>query len=158
MSNLPPQSIRFASSSTSTANLIPSTALTISPTCTPSSLRSLGEQKQLGARPASIRRSQKPFGYGSSAKPSPAISLQPSIEAKSLPPLALDMTTDGDTLVRVAALKLLAEKKHPQTLDKLQHALSDYELPVRLTAIELLGQAGATAAQGRPQTTRHRSR
>ena len=39
------------------------------------------------------------------------------------------MTTDGDTQVRVAALKLLAEKKHPQSADKLQHALSDYEFP-----------------------------
>jgi HEAT repeat protein len=66
-----------------------------------------------------------------------------------VPPLALDLTSDADAQVRIAALKLLALRKHPQTEDKIHRALSDTEFSVRAEAIELLGQIGGEENQAR---------
>ncbi len=78
-----------------------------------------------------------------------ALAAVPADRAKPLPPLALDLATDGDSQVRIAALKLVVARKHPQAGDKVLRALSDYELPVRLAAIELLGQTSGEEAGAR---------
>ncbi len=39
---------------------------------------------------------------------------------ESLPPLALDLATDADSLVRIAALRLLVARHHPQAADKVE--------------------------------------
>jgi HEAT repeat protein len=70
-------------------------------------------------------------------------------DATSLPPLALDLTSDADPQVRIAALKLIAARKDPQALDKIHRALSDSDFSVRSKAIELLGQVGADEDRAR---------
>jgi HEAT repeat protein len=67
----------------------------------------------------------------------------------ALPALAVDLATDADSLVRIAALKLLVQRQHPQAGDKVNRALSDSDLTVRFTAIELLGQTGGEAASAK---------
>ncbi|HEY2883146.1 MAG TPA: HEAT repeat domain-containing protein [Pirellulales bacterium] len=67
---------------------------------------------------------------------------QATDQAAELPPLAIDLTTDADSLVRIAALRLLVARHHPQAADKTMRAVSDYNMPVRMAAIELLGEIG----------------
>jgi HEAT repeat protein len=66
-----------------------------------------------------------------------------------LPPLALDLASDGDSQVRIAALKLVVARKHEQAEEKLLRALSDYEITVRTSAIELLGEVGGKDASSK---------
>ena len=71
---------------------------------------------------------------------------------ESLPPLALDLATDADSLVRIAALRLLVARHHPQAPDKVQRALADSDITVRFTAIELLGHTGGEPAHAKLKT------
>jgi len=59
-----------------------------------------------------------------------------------LPVEAVDLRSDGDYRVRVAALRALASTKHPKAHKYLSAALRDTHLKVRTAAIESLGILG----------------
>lgn len=64
-----------------------------------------------------------------------------------LPTTVADLRADPNDRVRVAALRAIAARKHPRTLEWSKAAMSDYLLDVRLTAIAAAGSVGGADAR-----------
>ena len=111
-------------------------------------LRSLARQETVGNDPRIFAALKSP-APAVKREALEAMSNRPGMSADDIPPLALDLSTDADSQVRIAALRLLAAKKHPQATEKVLRGLADYEMAVRLAAIELLGEIGNDEAHER---------
>lgn len=66
---------------------------------------------------------------------------------KATPAALIDLCSDTDTRVRVAALTALAVHHPPQAAETLTRATHDYDLNVRIAAIAALGELGSKAAK-----------
>jgi HEAT repeat protein len=74
--------------------------------------------------------------------------------ARATPPLKeqtpsrlVDMCTDSDTRVRLAAIRAVAVQRHPRAGEVLDRATRDFDMNVRMAAITALGEMGTQSAR-----------
>lgn len=65
----------------------------------------------------------------------------------TLPPEVVKLTAHAKVEVRRAALQTLARRKHPEAFTRLDAALNDHDVRVRIEAVATLGQLGGSEAR-----------